>query len=376
MTKTKPKIIFFEIGIGGGSVNRLLQLLSRWDFNKIPCGIFTFYNKKIAKKLLMLQGLSYKWSFSLNENKLPDPICKIMGVNIPTLHGLRYFIVACVLLVRNPKTIVYLNNTLYSHIPVIFAAFILKKKIICHLRDTISFTFLEKKIVPMIDTFVVLSKSHKDYYSSQGIERMRISVVYDSINLSKFEAPMRSSGNDKRKKKAVVVGTLSDRKGQDICIRALHILAKHGVNTQLLFIGDGEFGHELKKMVLDYNLEDNVSFVGYSNNIPALLNDCDIGILSSRREGFPNSVMEFMAVGLPVIVSELPGIRELVVNGISGFIIPQESHEELSKRWLELLDNDEMRFSMGNEGLKVVRDSRFSPEVEMKEILNIITKLS
>lgn len=373
-SKNTLKVIFFEAGCSGGSVNRLLKLMEMWDYELYPAGVFTFYKHSKAFQLLNLKGPSFAKTLGYTYKSFPDPLFVKYGLVLPTVFGVRYFVRSFITLLQHNSSHIYINNTPYSHIPLIVAAIILKKKIICHLRDTIELTRIEKKILNYIDLFVSLSEAAKNHYIRQGIKEDKIRVIYDSIDVKYY---MRSSDCVENSKnndlKIVVVGSLVYRKAQDVCIKALNIIVNKHNNVKMVFVGDGEYRQELEKMVTCYNLTDKVTFEGHSESIPKILQNSDIGVLVSRREGLPNSVMEYMAAGLPVVVAELPGMRELVIDRHTGYIINQESYEELADKLIELIQNRDLRYNMGKAGLLRVMSTQFAPSTELNEIISTLS---
>ncbi|HBY01495.1 MAG TPA: hypothetical protein DEG92_02960 [Rikenellaceae bacterium] len=366
------RVIYFEAGCAGGSVNRLFKLLDKWDHKKYPAGVFSFYNERMASRLLGIKGLSLSQTFGFVNMPLPDPLVRRYGLIFPTFFAFRYFFFSLITLLRYRKALIYINNTPYSHIPLIVAASLLKRRVLCHLRDTVSFTKIEKKLIKNISVFIALSEAAKIHYIAQGIDADKIRVIYDSVDIDSLLTPVtnrRTIEAAEKCTKIVVVGTLTQRKGQDVCIKALKRVVEKHKNVLLLLVGDGQFRPELENMARENGLSEEVVFTGHSERIPEILHTSNIGVLASRREGMPNSVMEYMAAGLPVVVTELSGIRELVVDKVTGFIIRQDSDEELADRLMELIEHPDIAVSMGEEGKKRIRLNRFSPETEMEGIV-------
>jgi glycosyltransferase involved in cell wall biosynthesis len=369
----KLKVIFFEAGLAGGSVYRLAQLLENWDGINVPCALVTFFDKKKCSELLKNCNLSWSKSLSIDGVKQPDPIRKVAGMRMPTWHAVRYFFVALKIFFSNSTSIAYFNNSPYSHLPAICAAIILRIKIVSHLRTIAPFVNAEKALQPYIHKFVVLSNAAKEYYQQQGIPENKISVVYDSVDVERFDHA--ADYKNKKPYSTVSVGSLFFMKGHDICIKSLAIVKQVYPKVHLTIVGEGDYLHELKKLSNELSVNDNVTFLGYSNEIPKILSQNEIGILMSRKEGMPNAVYEYMAAGLPVIVSDLPGINELVKKDVSGFIVKQESVDELAHCWIKLIEDKTLSLKMGFEGKQIVNEYRFSPDAERTSIKSIITGL-
>ena len=96
----------------------------------------------------------------------------------------------------------------------------------------------------------------------------------------------------------------------------------------------------------------------------------DIFVLSSLREGLPNSILEAMALGVPVVTTDVAGAKELVVDGEAGFVVPQQSPVQMANRVLELLDNPEtMRRMQQASRHRIETEFSFSKRLERIENL-------
>jgi glycosyltransferase involved in cell wall biosynthesis len=117
-------------------------------------------------------------------------------------------------------------------------------------------------------------------------------------------------------------------------------------------------------------IAERVMFPGYLENLPPAYLTFDIFLLSSRREGLPNSVLEAMAMGIPVVTTDVAGTKELVVEGETGFILPQGDVDGLAKAVLALADSDQLRLRMGFAGRKrVEREFSFNHRLRRVEAL-------
>jgi glycosyltransferase involved in cell wall biosynthesis/peptidoglycan/xylan/chitin deacetylase (PgdA/CDA1 family) len=119
----------------------------------------------------------------------------------------------------------------------------------------------------------------------------------------------------------------------------------------LLIAGAGEEEASLRADAHRRGLLDKVQFLGSRTDVPRLLRACDAFVLSSAWEGMPNTVMEAMASGVPVVCTDAGGVRELVQEGISGFIVPIQDPAALSERMIHMMTMDDaMRLRMGAAG--------------------------
>ena len=119
----------------------------------------------------------------------------------------------------------------------------------------------------------------------------------------------------------------------------------------------------------DLKISKNVVFAGLREDIPQILAMSDISVLASLREGFSITVLESMAAGKPVVVTDVGGNSEIVEHGKTGFIIPAQSPEDLALYSLNLINNQELAKKMGQEAEKRVLNFSIDRMVEKTENL-------
>jgi glycosyltransferase involved in cell wall biosynthesis len=121
-------------------------------------------------------------------------------------------------------------------------------------------------------------------------------------------------------------------------------------DVSFVWIGDGELRSEIDEMILDMNLKSRLEVTGWlgREELHKRLGELDIFVHFTRWEGLPNAVLEAMAHGLPVLASDIPGNRDLVIPGENGFLVKSEM--ELLEQTLETIDQPDLRQNMGQAG--------------------------
>lgn len=132
------------------------------------------------------------------------------------------------------------------------------------------------------------------------------------------------------------VGRLEHQKGHDIALQALANLWARGVDSHLLIAGTGSLKEELTLLRDELGLQEHVTFLGYRRDVGDLMHLADGFLLSSRWEGLPNVVMEACGAGLPVVATDVGGVREIIENRHSGLIVPADDPQALSDAMHEL----------------------------------------
>jgi len=192
----------------------------------------------------------------------------------------------------------------------------------------------------------------------EGVPESRLGLIYNGIETA--DGTVRSSRARVRAALnipdaalvIVVVGNLIRYKGHVDLLDALkRAKSRLPADWKLLLVGrDDGMGAELRSMTEQMGLADNVLFLGLRNDTPSLLEASDIGILCSHQEGFSNAVLEGMAAGLPMIVTDVGGNPEAVVDGVTGLVVPPRDPMHLAETIMRLADNSAMRRQLGEAG--------------------------
>jgi glycosyltransferase involved in cell wall biosynthesis len=144
-------------------------------------------------------------------------------------------------------------------------------------------------------------------------------------------------------------------KGQRLLIAAFKSVADHKDNVKLMIVGDGELKLELIEYSRILKLDDRIIFAGFREDLMAVYSAFDIYSHTSIEGGgelFPFSVLYALAQGLPVVATGTGDLPVMVVNEINGFVTEDESPVKISRKLLELIENDNLRKEFGTAGLK------------------------
>lgn len=121
-------------------------------------------------------------------------------------------------------------------------------------------------------------------------------------------------------------------------------------SIRFLVVGAGLLQKQLIEYASELGIEGNVVFTGERDDIPRLLNDMDVFVMTSLYEGLSNAIMEAMVVGVPVVATDVGGNSELVVDGETGFICPSNDADALARKVIYLLNNADVSRSLGERG--------------------------
>lgn len=147
----------------------------------------------------------------------------------------------------------------------------------------------------------------------------------------------------------VMVARFSEPKDHSLLFRALGEMQINKA-VEVTLVGDGPLLLPCKELARQTGLENKIIFWGARTDVPKILAQGQIFLLLSRWEGFPRSILEAMRAGLPVIASDVGGIRESVIDGKTGFLVPRDDIEMLKNRLRILIYNPDLRIQMGKNG--------------------------
>lgn len=143
----------------------------------------------------------------------------------------------------------------------------------------------------------------------------------------------------------IMVARFDEQKDHDIAIRALHRLAH--LDWSLVLVGAGPRMETVKTIVIALGLSDRVQFVGESDDVAAHLSRSQIFVLASKWESFPLSVLEAMRAGLPTVVTDVGGTREMGDPGVSGLLVDRGDEVDLARALARLIVDPSLRTRMG-----------------------------
>jgi glycosyltransferase involved in cell wall biosynthesis len=198
-----------------------------------------------------------------------------------------------------------------------------------------------------------------------GFDPESIRIIHNGIDLDRFKN-IRSERNrlfpglQDCKLVVNVANMHSDIKGQPLLINAAREVCANFPQARFVLIGDGTRRTAFESMAADLGLKQNFLFLGQRHDVADLLTCCDIAVLPSQAEGFPNALLEYMAAGLPAIATDVGGSCEVVEHGVSGLLTAPGDPNALAKSILYLLQNPAAALELARVGReRVQRDFSF-----------------
>lgn len=167
-----------------------------------------------------------------------------------------------------------------------------------------------------------------------------------------------------------IVARLVPIKNHLCFLKAVEIIAHRLDNVRFLIIGDGELRGSLERKTRELNLESRVIFMGFQHSLTKIYAGLDVITLSSFNEGLPVALIEAMAAGTPVVSTDVGGVRDLILDGDNGLLVPSNDHRALADAIHYLLTKPERRKMMGEAGRR-----KAYPQFDKNRLLEDIDRL-
>ena len=258
---------------------------------------------------------------------------------------------------QKPERILIFHIELAILAIVLKKMFFLKTKIFARSINTLSHAFKDspvrnyfmhkviKNVLPYADRIIAQSNGmREDLIKSFNIENNKITTIYNpAINIL---ANKRSVSEETEiENEFLFVGSLKPQKGLINLLKAFKLAYVKKSNIHLTLVGEGTEKEMLKKMVIDLELSSVVSFEGYQENTMSYFKRVKATLLTSFFEGFPNVLVESIALGTPVIAFNCPsGPEDIIVPGVNGILVPHLDLVEFSNAILAIA-NGEIHFN-------------------------------
>lgn len=238
---------------------------------------------------------------------------------------------------------------------------------------------LDLLLMRRFNHLIAVSHATKDEMIAGGVQPEMISVIHNAIDTEAWSPDQATTTLKEalRLNRAFpvvgYVGRIMPEKDLETWLRAAALVARQYPEAQFVLVGEGRDRvtlERLQKLAADLEIADRVHFPGYKANLLPVYATFDLFLLSSRREGLPNSVLEAMAMGLPVVTTDVAGTKELVLDGQTGYVLPQGDVHGLARAMMTLVDHDQVRRDMGWAGReRIVNKFSFTNRLRCVEAL-------
>jgi glycosyltransferase involved in cell wall biosynthesis len=224
------------------------------------------------------------------------------------------------------------------------------------------------------DKVIAISEQVKEHLIRDfGVDENKINVIHNGIDADKFKITDLASSSESRKKIGLgngpvvgIVARLSDVKGHKYLIEAMKDVLKEIPDAQLLVCGDGKEKNSLVKLADQLGISKSVFFKPEAQGTSDVLSAMDVFVMPSLHEGLGLALMEAMAAGLPVIGSDIGGIKTLIEDGVTGLLVRPTDSQGLSRAIVMVLADRGRAILLARNAYYFIREN-FSQEKMVDE---------
>jgi len=369
------KVLFInDIGDWGGAEKILYQILKGIGKNqdKFQFYLITGTDGLLVGKVKKLSAITTYIEPIPKENR------DLIGL---FRWGLNMFKIARKL---NPD-LIYINNLrgiIFSSVPLK----LLRKPIIWH-DHNIQPTFIRKTILNLMalwlpNRIIAVSKAVANSYWTIN-RNNKVRIVHNGLDLSEFSYKISSNIREEFEipneySIITIASVLRPWKGHEYFIKAASFVKREFLKTKFIILGDEVVNREkgYKEQLINLsnslNLENDIIFTGFRKDVSNILLQSDIIVLSSiLPDPFPTVILEAMAAAKPIVATNIGGVSEMVIDNVTGLLVPPKDSKAMAEAILKLLTDMEYSYKLGREGFERLNDI-FTLDKFIKEIKRIL----
>ena len=243
-----------------------------------------------------------------------------------------------------------------------------------HLRDIIKLSRTTIDDLNGNRQLVAVSQATKQFHAAQGLDEQRVVVIHNGVDLEQFQPRPRSGRlmteleigcsavgsaiampRTTPTKIIATIGQIGLRKGQDVLAAAAPCIVSQVPNAHFVFIGERtsqkqesiEFERAVESTFRQHALQDHLHRLGYRNDVADLLCEVDLLVHPANQEPFGRVLLEASACGLPIVATDVGGTREIILDGVTGRLVPPRDPSALADAVVDVLTNDSLAKVLG-----------------------------
>ncbi len=296
----------------------------------------------------------------------------------------------CIAYIKEREISIIHTHDFYTNTFGMLAAFLAGVPVrIASKRNTFSKTrnqmLVERQAFRVADRIVVNGNAVRASLVMKGVPVRKIVQICNGIDLNQFEPETKVSKLDRlrrlgleqlvdKKVITIVANLRSEVKNHSMFLRtAQHVKGQFG-NVAFVIAGEGELIESLRSEAIARGVAESTYFIGRCDDVPALLSISDVCMLTSRSEGFSNSVLEYMAAAKPVVATNVGATPEIVRDGKTGFLVPSNDDVMACERVLTLLHDADLADRFGEQGKGIVNEE-YSVSAQLGQVLGLYDEL-
>jgi glycosyltransferase involved in cell wall biosynthesis len=258
-------------------------------------------------------------------------------------------------------------HTSHAHAIGLLASRILKKPLCVSRRVDFRVGgnwFSRRKYLAKDVHYIAISEAVKQVLIESGIGEYQVSVAYSGIDPERFRPRVGKRDEQLAAQYGAVPGVplivnvaaLTDHKDHETLLHAARLMRDKGFEFHMVIAGTGELEGRLREVQQEYRLEQHVTFAGFVKDVGGILRAGDLFVMSSHMEGLCTSILDAMAVGLPVVATAAGGIPEIVKDGKNGLLARPRDAAGLATQIQKALSSPDLLAQFADQGRRTVME--------------------
>ncbi|HKP84738.1 MAG TPA: glycosyltransferase [Blastocatellia bacterium] len=244
---------------------------------------------------------------------------------------------------------------------------------------------VERNAYRFAHAIVANSEAVRHQLIKEGVGAKKIVTVYNGLDRARVTVPpdfkreealaelgLQTEANCRFV--TIVANLRHEVKDHATFLRAARRVRDRVPESRFVIAGEGELTDSMRALAAGLGIERDVFFAGRTERVAPLLAVSDVCVLSSKAEGFSNSILEYMAAARPVVVTDVGGAREAVTDGEAGYIVAAGDDPVMADRIVRLLGDPERARAMGERGRQIV-EQKFSCEAQLEQVEKLYDRM-
>lgn len=215
-------------------------------------------------------------------------------------------------------------------------------------------------------------------YTEQWLKEDKITIIYNGINFKKVnlaignrQSNIREEFNLNAETTIIAnVGRLTEQKGHTYLIKAVDLLAKKANDFKVLIIGTGPLLESIEQEISNYDLNDKFILTGFRDDIYNILEQSDFLVHTALWEGCPNTILEAMGVGLPIVAVNIDSVKEVMIDNKTGFLAENKNYVDIADKIEKMIFSQKKDYFSKQEKLLV--KNKFSFKIMIEEVKKLL----
>jgi len=231
-----------------------------------------------------------------------------------------------------------------------------------------------KYINSKIKKFICVANAVKRELEKFGVPADKLEVIYSGVNIKKFH-PGERKGESFNAPVVGSVANFSHWKGQSVFLESSRIIRNKKPECCFLLAGRDTDSEKVKNLVNKHGIAEKTALLGFKNNVPEVMSNLTIFVCSSTgAEGLSGTLREAMAMGLPVVATDVGGNREIVKHMETGMLVPPRDPGAIAEAVIFLLDHSQDAKAMGERGRSLVSEN-FTTDMMVERTEKVYKKI-